>query len=98
MRMRSCQIVYLFLLLCSVQVTDVRAAELLAMGHIGAVASMEEPGSATGWMAHPRQDERAPQRLAVSGLRGVFRPPVIWAGPAKYAAAVSTFTSFGRPR
>lgn len=96
MRMRSCQLVYLLLLLCSVQALDARAMAVLASGTVGA-AAVAQHGSAT-----EGRQARELEKAFACGTPRTFEPasPVSklqdWPVAAGQAASVAVHTGFTR--
>ena len=94
--MRSCQLVYVLLLLCSVHGLDARALGLLAPDSIGAVTSAQQGGSAEGRACSARVEAQAVRQSVDQSSHQLFRTPQAWSGPSGHARAVAAFTSFNR--
>ncbi len=96
MRMRSCQLVYLLLLLCSVQGLDARAVGMLGAGSIGAVASSRDLAQAEGRTGQARAQVQDAEQAAEPAMWDAMCTPLDRRGPAAHAAATAMHTSFSR--
>lgn len=96
MRIRSCQLVYLLLLLCSVQVVDARVVGLLAWGGAESVASTRDAVAGEPRVAPRSISAQIGADKAPCGLQMGTRATIEWAEPAGHAATISVHTSFHR--